>query len=129
VCVYVCHVFAYFAGRVRSANIYSFRAKLSAEGPKWGVETPPKFSLPTIYLGPASRRPAWAYDDYDDDDFDNDYGCDDIDNDDDADVLHGNHDGDVKHDDQLANDGDGDHDGDVKHDHQLVGMVVVIIMM
>ena len=25
----------------------------------------PKFSLPTIYLGPAGRRPAWAYDDDD----------------------------------------------------------------
>ena len=37
-------------------------------------------TLPTIHLGPAGRRPAWAYDDYDDDedwhgDCDNNNDC------------------------------------------------------
>ena len=43
--------------RLRSVNTYCLRAELSAEGAKRGVDTPLKFSLLSIYLGPAEGRP------------------------------------------------------------------------
>ena len=78
--------------------IVSLRAERRRREARREKFTCENLTLPTIYLGPAGRRPAWAYDDYDD------------------------HDHVVDHD-----DGDDSHDGQEVEDSTTIMIIVISI--